>query len=322
MKISCFNRYFCFIFTSLLLLGSSCGAGTKEVEVPKPVAGFSYSVDAGNKLKVNFTNQSENAALYTWDFGDNSGTSVDKNPTHVYTKAGTYNVMLTVKNSAGASNSLKKEVTVERNAGIRINKLSILGDSYSTFKDHVTPSNNAVWYPHWENKNDVVKVEQTWWHQLLQEQNGTLEINNSYSGSTVCNTGYDGANSTYSSFITRMTNLGNPNTIIIMGGTNDAWANSPIGNYKYSNWTEEDKKSFRPAFAYMLDYLQTKYPSATIINVVNDGLKAEITNSQAEICAHYKVTNIQLKNINKQEGHPSISGMTSIKNQISDVITK
>lgn len=322
MKIFCFNRYFCFIFTLLLFLGSSCGARTKEVEVPKPVAGFSYSVDAGNKLKVNFTNQSENAALYTWDFGDNIGTSVDKNPTYTYTKSGTYNVTLTVKNSADASNSLKKEITVEGNASIRINKLSILGDSYSTFKDHVTPSSNAVWYPHWENKNDVVKLEQTWWHQLLKEQNGTLEINNSYSGSTVCNTGYDGANSTYSSFITRMTNLGNPNTIIIMGGTNDAWANSPIGNYKYSNWTEEDKKSFRPAFAYMLDYLKTKYPGATIINVVNDGLKAEITNSQAEICAHYKVMNIQLKNINKQEGHPSISGMTSIKNQISDVISK
>ncbi len=315
MKIFCLNRYFCFIFSLLLLIAPSCSAGTKEkeVEVPKPVANFSYSVDAGNKLKVSFTSQSENAASYSWNFGDYSGTSTEKDPTHTYTKGGTYSVTLTVKNSLGASNSLKKDVTIE-------SKISILGDSYSTFKGCVTPKNNASWYP--RSGNNVVEVEQTWWHQLLKEQNGILEVNNSYSGSTVCNTGYNGANSTYSSFITRMNNLGNPNTIIIMGGTNDSWANSSVGNYKYSNWTEEDKKSFRPAFAYMLDYLTKQHPNATIINVVNDGLKAEITSSQAEICSHYKVMNIQLKNIDKQDGHPSVKGMTSIKNQILDAIAQ
>ena len=39
-------------------------------------------------------------------------------------------------------------------------KVSILGDSYSTFKEHVTPQGNLVWYPH--DKNDVKKLEQTW----------------------------------------------------------------------------------------------------------------------------------------------------------------
>ncbi len=215
--------------------------------------------------------------------------------------------------------SPKKDIPVAPNPSMELGKVSILGDSYSTFANHITPGNES-WYPHWDHKNDVVRVEQTWWHQLLQEHNGKLEINNSYSGATVCNTGYGGTNSSGSSFITRMTKLGNPNTIIIMGGTNDAWANSPIGSYKYKGWTADDKRSFRPAFAYMIAYLVNTYPHAKIINVVNDGLKAEITGSQAEICAHYKITNIQLKDIDKQEGHPSIAGMSSIKNQLAKAI--
>jgi|SRR5690606_4779255 len=324
MKTVLLIKHLCFTFGMLIFLGSSCGSEAKENEtvIPNPKAGFLYHVDASNNLKIKFTNESENATSYAWDFGDNEGTSVGQNPSYTYTSAGTYSVTLLVKNSAGTSDSHKKDITVEANlptTPVVLGKVSILGDSYSTFANHIVPGNDP-WYPHWDNKNDVVQVEQTWWHQLLQEYDGTMEVNNSYSGATICNTGYGGDNSSWSSFITRMTNLGSPNTIIIMGGTNDAWAGSPIGNYKYSDWTDNDKKSFRPAFAYMLDYLKTNHPNARIINVVNDGLKAEITNSQAEICAHYNVMNIQLQNINKQEGHPSIAGMVSIKNQIADVI--
>ena len=46
--------------------------------------------------------------------------------------------------------------------------LSILGDSYSTFKDFVRPDTNLVWYPRDSVKhNDVVSVRQTWWHQFI-----------------------------------------------------------------------------------------------------------------------------------------------------------
>lgn len=199
-------------------------------------------------------------------------------------------------------------------------KVSILSASYATFKDFVTPDTNPCWYPDKENKNDVVKVEQMWWHQLLQEGEAILEINNSYSGSTICNTGYDGVNSTASSFITRMKNLGSPDLIIIFGGTNDSWANVPLGIYKYSDWTEADLKSFRPAFAYMLDYLTRQYPKAKIVNVINSDLKTEITSTQTTLCSRYKITCVQLKNIDKISGHPSIKGMTEIKKQLTSVI--
>jgi hypothetical protein len=198
-------------------------------------------------------------------------------------------------------------------------KISILGDSYSTFKDFVTPNTNSAWYPH--SDNDVVKVEQTWWYQFIQEYNGVLEINNSFSGATVCNTGRDGVNTSYISYITRMTNLGNPDLVVVFGGTNDNWLGSPLGDYKYSDWTEEDLKSFRPAFAYMLDYLTGQYSNDRIINIINTELKSDIITAQKSLCKYYNVKCVQLKNIEKQAGHPSIKGMVSIKDQVLQEIS-
>ena len=87
-------------------------------------------------------------------------------------------------------------------AALAQKRVSILGDSYSTFKEHVTPKENLVWYP--AKDNDVVKLEQTWWHQFIHNYGYTLEVNNSYSGSTICNTGYRKEDYSDRSFITRM----------------------------------------------------------------------------------------------------------------------
>lgn len=199
-------------------------------------------------------------------------------------------------------------------------KVSILGDSYSTFAGQVTPEWNYLWYGSdyqlSEGVNDVRKLEQTWWHQVLTAFNYTLEKNNAFSGSTVCYTGYDGECYADRAFITRMPNLGNPDVILICGGTNDSWAGSPLGHYIYSDWTREQLFSFRPAFCYMLDYLVRNYPNARIVNICNSELSEEITQSQAEICAHYHVQNILLHDIDKQNGHPSIAGMKAMAEQV------
>ena len=72
---------------------------------------------------------------------------------------------------------------------------SILGDSYSTYGGYVTPQTNACWYNGTdggtEKQNDVSSVEQTWWHLLTTLHNMQLDTNNSYSGSTICHTGYN-----------------------------------------------------------------------------------------------------------------------------------
>lgn len=199
--------------------------------------------------------------------------------------------------------------------------LSILGDSYSTFKDFVRPDTNFVWYPRDSVKhNDVVSVRQTWWHQFISKGNFRLCQNNSFSGATICYTGYKQEDYSDRSFVTRVPYLGSPEVIIVFGGTNDSWAKSPVGEFKYENWTRQDLYSFRPAMACMLSLLQDYYPGAEIYVVINTGLTKEVTESMQVISDHYGVRWILLHDIDKQWGHPSQKGMRQIAEQLSEVI--
>ena len=68
---------------------------------------------------------------------------------------------------------------------------------------------------------------------FIHEHGFSWNVNNSYSGSTVCHTGYEKADYSDRSFITRIHNLGTPDIILVFGGTNDSWAGAPIGVYQY-----------------------------------------------------------------------------------------
>lgn len=197
-------------------------------------------------------------------------------------------------------------------------RVSILGDSYSTFKGYVQPDTNLVWYPHEKQKNDVVQVEQTWWHMLLDSMDWKLEVNNSYSGATVCNTGYRQEDYSDRSFITRMDKLGQPTLIFVFGATNDSWAKSPIGDYVYADWKEAELYSFRPAMAKMFSGLKSMYPQAEIYFILNTGLKQEVNETVDVMCERYGVQCIKLHDIDKQYGHPSAAGMRAIASQVKE----
>ena len=203
-------------------------------------------------------------------------------------------------------------------------KVSILGDSYSTFHDYVSPATNLCWYgvPGEKKENDVTRVEQTWWHLLIHKHHLQLERNNSYSGATICCTGYKQTDYSGRSFITRMYNLGAPDVILVFGGTNDSWAGVPIGSYQYAAWTKKDLYSFRPAFCHLLASLKQLYPEARIYNITNSELSGDIASSIAAICGHYQITNICLRDIEKQWGHPSVRGMQDISEQVGEVLLK
>jgi hypothetical protein len=122
-----------------------------------------------------------------------------------------------------------------------LKSVSILGDSYSTFDRYMVPDTNFVWYnTSITQKTDVTSVKQTWWYKFIKDNNYKLEVNNSFSGSTICNTGYQKQDYSTRSFIKRMDNLGSPDVIFIFGATNDAWAGAPIGQFKYNDWTKEE----------------------------------------------------------------------------------
>ncbi len=198
-------------------------------------------------------------------------------------------------------------------ASAQTKKVSVLGDSYSTFVG-IIPSNYSSFYPN--DRNDVTKIEQTWWSLYVKAKGYALEKNDSWGGTTICGTGYGGMNSSYSNFISRVDSLGNPDIIFVFGGTNDAWANSPMGEYQYSDWTKDDCKYFRPALACLIDMLQKRYAQAEICFILNSELREPVNESMREVCKHYNVKLVELHDIEKQNGHPSINGMKSICDQL------
>ena len=220
-------------------------------------------------------------------------------------------------------------ITPKYNAKNHYKTFSILGDSYSTFKDYTDPLNNTQWYPPSDSatqgsENDVEDVENTWWHLFANDYKSLLIQNNSYSGSCISYDSYgtgtvDGKNF---SFVKRCENLKKAELIIIEGGTNDAWSNVPLGEYKYSNWVESDFETFRPACSYVLDYIKRNNIGAKIIFVLNDGLKSSITESIKNICNYYNVDVLELSNIKKSNNHPNIEGMKQIKEQLINFLTR
>jgi len=92
-----------------LTVNNACGSDdetkTNYITVggEAPVAAFNATPTSGcAPLTVNFTDQSTgNPANWSWTFGD-GGTSNFQNPSHNYTSAGTYNVILTVTNACGS----------------------------------------------------------------------------------------------------------------------------------------------------------------------------------------------------------------------------
>ncbi len=201
--------------------------------------------------------------------------------------------------------------------------IAVFGDSYSTFEGF-TPQGYAIWY---DSRNrpettDVNKVEQTWWWQVIKEGGYKMGNINSYSGSTICNSGYNDEDYSDRSFVNRTSLLGTPDILLICGGTNDSWANAPIGDYKFGDWKRADLYTFRPALAKMLSDIRLRYPNVEVYFILNSELKEEINESVKKICKEYQVPVIALHDIDKKNGHPSVKGMKSFAQQVLKAIKK
>lgn len=200
----------------------------------------------------------------------------------------------------------------------------ILGDSYSTFDGYI-PKGNASWYFTYPSGDcDVISVSQTWWTLFSEATGSHILLNESWSGSTICNTGYNASDCSTWSFIARMENLFSqnvqPDLILIFGGTNDSWAGVPLGDFKYSDWTKEDLYSYLPAACYMLDYITSNAPDTEVVVMLNDSLTYEIVDGLIQISNHYGAKPLVLKRIDKLSGHPSIKGMQQISDQLIEFL--
>jgi len=267
-----------------------------------------------NKFRVMVNNQEAdiqgfNIEGYTYfklrDIGANVGFDVDFKDN---------NILINTEKQPDSTKEVRKYKT-----------FTILGDSYSTYEGFVQPQENALWYPSpAQTPNDVKDVKDTWMSLFMQEYGAELVMNNSYSGSPVCYDGY-GAGNTDSkefSFVKRVENIQAAELIIVEGATNDDWAGAQIGEYKYSDWTDEDLTSFRPALAYVLDYLKKNYVESDVVFMLNNALAPDITESVESICEYYDVKLLKLDNISKRSDHPNMQGMIEIKDQLIEFLNK
>ncbi len=91
------------------------GTGTNQITKTNyitvqnvPSSNFTFSVDT---LKVTFTNNSQGANTFLWNFGDGN-TSTAPNPVHTYAQSGTYTVTLTATNACGSNTSTKSVMVI------------------------------------------------------------------------------------------------------------------------------------------------------------------------------------------------------------------
>lgn len=207
-------------------------------------------------------------------------------------------------------------------------RFSILGDSYSAIEGYVDPETNDPW-PHYADIG-VTGVEQMWWKQVADSTQWVLDKNNSFSGALISNFADFEGGDYYApnSFIRRMDNLGNPNVIFILGATNDVWQDAPFGDYVYSDWTEEQLCSYRPALAYLLHNVKQRYPKAKLYFLletspcpggITEETRLNLVESTHVITNHYGVDCIDLT-IHKVWWHPDAEGQQDIARQVLEAL--
>lgn len=207
------------------------------------------------------------------------------------------------------------------------NRFVIFGDSYSTHKDYIPKE-----YPHYycdegrapDQPVTKMRMQQTWWGQLIERTGACLVLNNSWSGSTIGYTGYVGDCSSSSSFIYRYRKLvekgffaeNEIDMILVFGGTNDSWSNAPLGVEQYSDFSESDLYNVLPAICYFMTTLKRDFPNVRLVFIGNCDIKCEILDCMRNAAQKMNVEFVALHDIDKMAGHPTALGMTQICEQV------
>jgi PKD repeat protein len=118
--------------TKLVAATYGRGLWESELHAPTPDPQFTASPTSGDApLEVVFTNLSVDADSYSWDFGDDTG-STEENPTHTYVNPGFYTVSLTASDDV-------QQVTETKENFIEVGENSINVIEQSSFTIYPNP---------------------------------------------------------------------------------------------------------------------------------------------------------------------------------------
>ncbi len=121
------------VFTFLLSVIFTLSTCTKE-DPPEMIPQTKASFDVSNNnciapCEVGFTNKSQNAQSFSWNFGDGT-TSTDKDPSHTYDEDGSYQVTLTASGNQG-NNLTQATVTIRPNPNPHIGNWTLTAGTYN-----------------------------------------------------------------------------------------------------------------------------------------------------------------------------------------------
>lgn len=94
---------------------------------PTVVISAPDNADRGELVQFDGTNSTDAIGItaFEWDFGDGSANTTDVSPTHGFAEVGTYEVILTVTNVAGISNSTTHEIIITKSKRPTIANFSV-----------------------------------------------------------------------------------------------------------------------------------------------------------------------------------------------------
>ena len=136
----------------------------------QPIADFTYSI---NLSEVTFTNLSQNANVYFWDFGDGNTSSLE-NPVHTYAEDGVYTTFLFADNDCGqAIWSETFTIATPPTAGFDADPKEGCNPHVVTFTDN--SSNNTVDYL-WEFEGGVPNTSTEQNPVIQYDSAGTYDV--------------------------------------------------------------------------------------------------------------------------------------------------
>lgn len=254
--------------------------------------GNAIVIFGGGEIKTKNFNSAATPKTDTIDEGDADFAISDENGKCV---AVFENGHIRTKNFNSANVTPAETTELEAIIGKYKNKrISILGDSISTFGDPDSRNENGTYcysyYPtetcRYSVNGNVTEggttytsiafdVQNTWWMRLINRLGAKLGINESWRGTRVAGTG----SSTFNNQ-TRINHLGEngtPNLILVYGGTNDAGGGVTLGTFNGGDYSDYDTAeeiaalpvtTFADAYKAMLIRLMFTYPSAEIVCIL------------------------------------------------------
>ncbi len=199
-------------------------------------------------------------------------------------------------------------------------RVSLIGDSISTFAGYI-PAGYTPFYP----TGSVTSVTQTYWYKLIYNKmsNAKLDRNMAWSGTTVTrivNSKYEGEHWYGNDFCARFIKdgMGNPDVVLIHGGTNDIWENGRgvvylCPDYGINGDTLPSDATFQEVFdaasaaeakgraeiekledtyfihAYVkfVTLVHQQYPQAKVVILIGDWLGSTARQTLQKIAAHF-----------------------------------